>query len=187
MKKNKEMFSSIIGYNNVKNNLKRIIDILNNKEKYKALGVNIPHGLFLYGNPGLGKSTISLEFLKYCNRKSFIIRKNKSNGDFVNYLNSICKEAEKEEPSVILLDDLDKFSEDDNKDNKEEYVAVQSLIDSIKDKDIFVVATANNKYVLPKSLLRPGRFDIQIKIDKPNDKDSFEIIKHYLKNKKMNN
>lgn len=185
MEKRKEMFSSIIGYDDIKTNLKRIIDILNNQEKYKELGARVPHGLFLYGDPGLGKSSISMEFLNHCNRKTYIVRKTKSNGDFVDYLNSIFKEAENNRPSVILLDDLDKFSEDDKKDNKEEYVAVQSLIDDVKNKDVFIIATANNKYVLPNSLLRAGRFDIQIEIEKPNEKDSFEIIKYYLNNKKI--
>jgi len=181
----KEMFNQIIGYENEKDSLKRIIDILNNKEKYKEFDVKVPNGLLLYGAPGLGKSSMSYEFIKCCQRKSYIIRKIKSNGDFIHYLNTVFKEAEKNQPSVILLDDLDKFSENNNKTNNEEFVTVQALIDSIKDKDIFVIATVNDKYILPKSLLRPGRFDIQIEIKKPNDKELIKIFEYYLKNKKI--
>ena len=120
-------------------------------------------------------------------RKSYIIRKNKSDGDFINYMNNIFDEAKKNQPSIILLDDIDKFSEDDDKNNNEEFVAVQSLIDDIKNLDIFVIATANNKNCLPDSLLRSGRFDIKIKVDYPTEKDSFKIMKYYLRNKKLDN
>jgi cell division protease FtsH len=184
---NKDMFSNIIGYENVKKTLIRLIDIINNQEKYKMLGSEIPRGLFLYGSIGTGKTSISKDFLNNCNRKSYIIRKNKSDGEFINYLNEVFKEAEKNTPSVILLDDLDKFSENDHKSNNKEYIVVQSLIDEIKDKnkDIFVIATANDERVLPSSLLRSGRFDIKLKINNPTDKDSFEIIQYYLRNKKI--
>ena len=185
MKKEKEMFSNIIGYDDVKITLKRVIDILNNQDKYKRLGSKIPHGLFLYGNPGTGKTTISKEFLDNCNRKSFIIRKNKSDKEFVNYLNKIFMEAKESEPSIILLDDLDKFSENDNKNNNMEYVVVQSLIDEIQDEDVFIIATANDRNLLPSSLLRSGRFDIQLEIKEPTDEDSFQIIRYYLSNRKL--
>ena len=186
MKKEKELFTKIIGYNDIKKNLERIIDCINNQEKYKRLGCNIPHGLLLYGNPGLGKSTFAEEFIKECpNRKSFIIRKIKSNGSFIDHINKIFNDAMNESPSIVLFDDLDKFAEDDNSDNKEEFVTVQSLIDEAKDKDVFVIATVNNRCVLPGSLLRSGRFDIQIKINTPSEKDSYKITEYYLKKKKI--
>ena len=181
----KELFKNIIGYDNVKKTLERVIDVLNNKNKYEELGCVIPHGLFLYGKPGLGKSTFAFDILDNVNRKSYIIRKNKSDGDFINHMNKIFDDAKKNQPSIILLDDIDKFSEDDDKDNNEEFVAVQSLIDDIKNLDIFVIATANNNRCLPDSLLRSGRFDIKIKIDYPTEKDSFKIMKYYLRNKKL--
>jgi cell division protease FtsH len=180
-----ELFCNIIGYDNTKITLKRILDVINNQEKYKELGSTIPHGLFLYGPPGIGKTSISKEFIKYANRKAYIIRKTKSDGNFINYLNNIFKKAIDNQPSLILLDDLDKFSENDNKLNNEEFVTVQSLIDEIKEQNVFVIATANNIKVLPVSLLRSGRFDIQIRLDNPEGKDSYEIINYYLKNKKI--
>ena len=181
----KELFKNIIGYNDTKKTLERIIDVLNNKEKYQKLGCNIPHGLFLYGRPGLGKTTIALEVLNNVNRKNYVVRKTKSDGEFMNYLNDIFNDAKKNQPSIILLDDIDKFSVNNNNDNNEEYVAVQSLIDDIKSDDIFIIATANDKHILPRSLLRSGRFDIKIEIDYPKEKESYEIIKYYLKNKKI--
>lgn len=181
----KELFKNIIGYDDIKKTLSRVIDVLNNKHKYEELGCVIPHGLFLYGEPGLGKSTFAFDMLDSVNRKNYIIRKNKSDGDFINHMNNIFGEAKKNQPSIILLDDIDKFALDDDKNNNEEFVAVQALIDDIKNLDIFVIATANNKKCLPDSLLRSGRFDIKIKVDYPIEKDSFKIMKYYLGNKKL--
>lgn len=181
----KELFKNIIGYDDIKKTLIRVVDVLNNRDKYEKLGCVIPHGLFLYGEPGLGKSTFVFDMLESVDRKSYIIRKNKSDGDFINYLNSIFLDARENQPSIILLDDIDKFSEDDDRNNNEEYVTVQSLIDDIKNDDIFVIATANNKKCLPDSLLRSGRFDIKIKVDYPSEKDSYKIMKYYLRNKKL--
>lgn len=181
----KELFKNIVGYDNTKKTLERLIDVLNNQEKYKKLGSTIPHGLFLYGPPGLGKTTFSKEILKNVNRKTYTIRKTKSDGSFIDYMTNIFNKAKENQPSIILLDDLDKFAEDNNTRNAEEFVTVQSLIDNIKNEDIFVIATANNRHILPDSLLRSGRFDIKIEIDYPTRKESFDILKHYLKNKKI--
>ena len=186
MEKNKrDLFSNIIGYDDIKTTLKIIIDMLNNVEKYKKLGCNISHGLLLYGPPGTGKTSISNEVLNNVNRKVFTIRKNKSNGNFIDYINDIFNEAKNNQPSIILLDDLDKFSEADEKSNNEEFVTIQSLIDDIKNDDVFVIATANDISLLPSSLKRAGRFDVQIKIDKPKEDDAVKIFSHYLKNKKV--
>lgn len=178
------MFENIIGYDEIKLTLKRVIDILNNEDKYKELGCQIPNGLLLYGEPGIGKSTIANEFKLSIQRKTFVIRKSKSDGDFINYIGSIFKKAVDNQPSLIILDDLDKFAES-KKYNAEEYVAVQTQIDEAKGKDVFVLATANNIKNFPESLLRSGRFDIKIHLEAPNEKDSLKIINHYLKSKKL--
>ena len=182
----KKLFSNIIGYNDTKKTLERIIDVLNNQEKYKKLGATIPHGLFMYGPPGLGKTTFANEVLdNVVNRKKYIIRKTLSDGTFIKHMKNIFNEAKKNQPSIILLDDIDKFSEDDGSKNNEEFVAVQSFIDDIKNQDVFVIATANYRYMLPDSLIRSGRFDIKIKIEYPKAEDSFEILNHFLKRKKI--
>lgn len=184
----KELFSNVIGYENEKQTLRRIIDVLNNTEKYKKIGSSIPHGLLIYGKPGTGKTTLSKEFLKGINRKSFIVRKMKSDGSFIDYMKNIFEEAKKCQPSIILLDDMDKFSKsEEDSINQEEFVAVQSFIDEINDnhEEIFIFATVNDINVLPESLLRTGRFDIQIKINFPKDEDVYEIFKYYLKHKKI--
>lgn len=183
---NKVLFSNIIGYNDIKKTLGTIIDVLNNQEKYKKLGSNIPHGLLLYGPPGTGKSSFANEILdNTINRKRYIIRKNRSDGKFIDHINKVFNDAIKNQPSIILLDDLDKFAEDEDRKNQEEFVTVQSLIDDIKNENIFVIATVNSYYSLPTSLKRAGRFDVQLKIDTPNEKDAYKIFEYYIKNKKI--
>ena len=182
----KELFKNVIGYSDEKKTLERIIDVLNNKEKYMKLGSNIPHGLFLYGPPGIGKTTIAKELLNsVSNRKVYTIRKTKADGDFINYMGEVVKTAKENQPSIILFDDLDKYAEDDDTSNCEEFVAVQSFIDDLANDDVFVIATANNINVLPDSLLRAGRFDIKLKLNYPEENDAYKIFNYYLKNKKI--
>ena len=177
-------FDSVIGYEDIKRELKRILDQLIAPEKYAALGVTEPHGLLLHGAPGVGKSTIAKCFLDACGRKTYICRKDKPNGDFVKEISRIFDEAAANAPSVVLLDDLDKFSnEDENHRDAEEFVTVQACIDRVKDHQVFVIATANNIHKLPESLVRAGRFDHVLEINCPKGKDAAEIVDYYLSQK----
>jgi cell division protease FtsH len=104
----------------------------------------------------------------------------------VNYIKETFDIAKKETPSIVFLDDMDKFAnEDASHINAEEYVAVQSCIDECKGHDVFVLATVNDKFCLPDSLIRAGRFDKMISIDVPNEKYSEHIIKHFLSHKQI--
>jgi len=178
-------FDKIIGYKDVKTELIRLCDVIKNSEKYKALGVAPIGGLLLDGEPGVGKTLMADCFIKASGRKSFVCRKNKPDGEFVNEIKNVFNEAAENEPSIILLDDMDKYAnEDDHHRNAEEYVTVQSCIDEIKGKDVFVLATTNGTNNLPKSLLRAGRFDVIITVDTPQGEDAVEIVKYYLSQKK---
>ncbi len=87
-------------------------------------------------------------------------------------------------PCIVFLDDMDKFAnEDDDHCDADEYVAVQSAIDEVRDIDVFILATVNNIRKLPDSLVRAGRFDRTIFVERPNSSDCTKIIKHYLKKK----
>lgn len=87
---------------------------------------------------------------------------------FVNEIKNTFAKAVENAPSIILLDDMDKFAnEDDHHRNAEEYVTVQSCIDEIKGKEVFVLATTNGTKNLPDSLLRAGRFDTIINVGVP--------------------
>ena len=177
-------FTKVIGYDHIKNELERIIDVINNKSKYEKLGVTIPKGLLLYGEPGLGKSLTAKCFVDSLNVNKYIIRKNKPDGEFVNQIRETINEAIEKAPSVVLLDDIDKFSNGDQEHrNTDEFIVVQTLIDDAKDKDVYFIATANEIGDMPKSLLRAGRFDTNIEFDYPTVEDAKLIIEHYLENK----
>ena len=93
-------------------------------------------------------------------------------------------EAAENAPSIVLLDDLDKFAnEDEHRRDAEEFVTVQACIDKVKDKRVFVIATANNMNKLPDSLIRAGRFDHVLELKCPSGKDAEDIIAHYLEGK----
>lgn len=176
---------NVIGYNSIKKELYRLIDVLNNPEKYNELGVHIPRGLMLEGEPGIGKSLMAIAFTEECNRKSYIIRKDKPDGVFVDYIRETFEEAMNNEPSIIILDDIDKYANEDySHRDAEEYVTVQACIDSAKKKDVFVIATANDIRSLPDALRRSGRFDTIFHMNFPKGEDAKKIIEHYLRNKK---
>ncbi len=178
-------FDKIIGYKDIKTELIRICDVIKSPEKYKKLGVVQSGGLLLDGDPGVGKTLMANCFIKESGRKAFVCRKNKPDGEFVNEIKNVFSEAAKNVPSIVLLDDMDKFAnEDDFHRNAEEYVTVQSCIDEVKGKDVFVLATTNGTDNFPKSLLRAGRFDYIINVDAPKGKDAVEIVKYYLSQKK---
>lgn len=177
-------FDTIIGYENIKQELRQILDQLVDPGKYAALGVERPHGLLLEGDPGVGKSTLAQCFLRACGAKSYVLRKDRPDGEFVNEITRIFKEAADNAPSVILLDDLDKFAnEDRGHRDAEEYVTVQTCIDRVKAQDVFVVATVNNTTKLPESLTRPGRFDHQLELHLPDGENAVRIVDYYLSKK----
>ncbi len=174
----------VIGYENIKTELYRIIDIIQNPSKYKALGVKIPQGVQFHGVPGIGKTLMAQSFIKECGRKAFVIRKDRPDGEFVDYIRETFKQAAEAEPSILLLDDIDKFANEDHMHrDAEEYVTVQACIDSYKDKDVFIVATCNDYRAMPPSLVRRGRFDKTFGMSFPKAEDAKKIIAFYLKDK----
>jgi SpoVK/Ycf46/Vps4 family AAA+-type ATPase len=113
-------------------------------------------------------------FMGASGRKCYTLRRNAPDGDFVREIKRTFDEAASNVPAVILLDDMDKFVTEEK--NSEEYVAVQACIDEVRDKDVFVIATANNLKGIPDSLLRAGRFDRHILMRFPEGKDAEDII-----------
>ena len=97
----------VVGYKNIKEELYRLIDILKNPSKYQKMGVEEPKGLMLIGDPGIGKSLLAECIIEETERKSFIIRKTRADGDFINFIKDTFEEAKKLAPSIILIDDLD--------------------------------------------------------------------------------
>lgn len=181
-------FEKVIGYESIKNELMQICDMVHNKERYESLGARMPCGVLLHGDPGIGKTLMAKCFIEECGINRYTLRSNKGTDKFVDEITEVFEKAKKNSPSIIFLDDMDKFANDDeaHRDAKE-YVAVQAGIDSVKECDVFVIATTNDIRKLPPSLTRSGRFDRVIYMRPPTKGDAIEIIKHYLKNKKLSN
>ena len=172
-------FDKVIGYENVKRELRQIADMIKNPEKYKAFGAKLPKGVILYGAPGVGKTMLAMALIEETGVNSVVVRHEMAREAFCEYIKKSFETiAGMNEQSIILLDDLDKFSMDQR--NGEEFAVVQACIDSVKDKNVFVVATANNMSDLPKSLTRSGRFDREIEICYPVGEDAVKIITHYM-------
>lgn len=176
-------FDKVIGYEEVKKELMQLCDMMRNWEVYERLGAKYSRGLLLEGEPGLGKSLMAQCFIEESGRKSFLLRRNKPDGDFVKEIHRIFREAADSEPSIILLDDMDKFVVEEK--SKEEYVALQTAIDEVASRNVYVIATANGTHNIPNSLLRAGRFDRKIHLENPKRKDAERIIEHYLSQKAL--
>ena len=179
-------FEKVIGYEPIKLVLEKILDMIRNREKYDRLGAKLPSGILLSGNPGTGKTLIANSFIQASKLPVYLVRKDKPDGDFVNFIKQSFEDAKANAPSIVFLDDMDKFAnEDDFHCDAEEYVTIQSCIDNVKGFDVFVLATANNTKKLPESLYRSGRFDKEIIVRAPKGKDAAKIVEYYMSQKKF--
>ncbi|MBQ3494922.1 MAG: AAA family ATPase [Clostridia bacterium] len=178
-------FDRVIGYESIKFELKRICDVLKNFDKYEKLGVTQPAGILLHGDVGLGKTLMAKCFAKESGWNVYILRKGKPNGDFVKEISKVYQTAKNNQPAIVILDDLDKYSnEDGGHRNSDEFITVQSCIDDVKGSKVFTIATANSMDFFPRSLLRSGRFDKVIEVENPKGEDCKKIIQYYLSQKK---
>lgn len=171
-------FDKIIGYDHIKAELMQISDMIHHPEVYAALDAKLPQGLLLSGTPGLGKTLMATALMEDSGLPCFTVRRSQVEDEFLKQLAHTFDEAAEAAPSMLLLDDMDKFSSDEF--STAAFTAVQSCIDKVQEKQVFVIATANNVEELPDSLLRCGRFDRQIKVQRPNCTDGEQIIRRYL-------
>lgn len=177
-------FEKVIGYDAIKNELRQVSDMLQHPDVYRKMGAKLPKGILLFGAPGLGKTLMANCFLESCKVPYYVLRKNKTAEAFLCEIDDVFQKAAEHTPSVVFLDDLDKFANSDFRHrDAEEYVAVQAAIDQAKRYDILVLATVNDMRKLPDSLVRSGRFDRRIEFESPTEADTVEIIRHYLKGK----
>jgi len=179
-------FNKVIGYETIKSEMVQICDMFKQRNAYEELGAKIPKGMLLYGEPGLGKTLLAKCFIQETMLPAFTIRKKKKEDEFLNELNNAFMMAMEQAPSIVFLDDMDKYANGDSiHKNSSEYVAIQTWIDESSDKGVFVLATANDIDRLPNSLLRPGRFDIEIEVRQPSEEDAEKIIDYYMSTKKV--
>ena len=178
-------FDKIIGYESIQQELLQICDMYQRREDYETLGAKLPKGVVLYGRPGLGTTLLAGAFIKESGRWAYTLRRT-NGGDFAKEITETFELAKENAPCIVLLDDMDKFANSDaSHPDAKEYVAVQAGIDSVREDDVFVIATVNRMMKLPGSLLRPGRFDRKIEVLPPSHQDAKKIIEHYLSTKKV--
>lgn len=179
-------FDKVIGYNDIKEELMQICDMFKYRERYEALGAKMPRGVLMYGKPGVGKTLMANSFIEESGLPCFTVRRKDASPDFAKEIVAAFDKARENAPAIVFLDDMDKFSnEDDKHRDAEEYVAVQSCIDESAGFDVFVLATVNDIRKLPPSLKRAGRFDREIHFPAPKRSDAGKIVRHYLAGKKL--
>ena len=178
-------FDKIIGYRKAKARLNQILDMFKNGDIYREMGAKLPHGVLLYGKPGMGKTLFATSFIEEAGVKTFSVRY-VSQGKVLQDIKKAFEDAAKEEKAIVFFDDIDKFSDTQSRNvDADAFVAIQSGIDSVKDKNVLVVATANNIQKLPESLIRNGRFDRKLRIGEPGRKDAAKIVEYYLRKRKV--
>ncbi|MBQ6655139.1 MAG: AAA family ATPase [Erysipelotrichaceae bacterium] len=176
------MFENIIGYEDIKEELSVIIDMFRDPDKYQKIGAKPINGVLLYGAPGTGKTTMIRDMVDACDVPVYVLRKDKGNDDFIEEIVETFKEARKNAPAIVFMDDMDKFADEDDR-CPEEYAVIQSCIDDVRGCQVLALATVNEPDRLPRSLVRAGRFDKTIKLGNPSREDAEKIVRYYLSTK----
>lgn len=177
-----EKLNDIAGYELEKKELRKVIDVLNNREKYASRGSYIPKGLILYGEPGNGKtlfakvlaSETNVNFYEFDTTKMFAQSRFKK----------LYKKASKNGPSIIFIDEISRFVPDSEYESdtlRSNLTMLLSLIDGMDSKNnVFLVGTANDYGSIPQALVRPGRIDMKIFISYPDLNSRKEILNFYI-------
>lgn len=184
-------FDEIIGYDEVKDNFKEIISYIKNKDHYKENDLEVPKGILLTGDPGVGKTMFAKAFANEVNATLFFA----SGADFAELyvgvgakrVRNLFRNARMSSPAIIFIDEFDAIGNRETMGNDTERLSVVNQLltemDGLnKKEDIFVIATTNYENKIDKALLRPGRIDKRINIPLPDKETRMQIIKKYLGN-----
>jgi cell division protease FtsH len=186
-------FSDVAGLDEAKVEVMEIVDFLKNPKKYTALGGKIPKGALLVGPPGTGKTLLAKAMAGEAQVPFFSM----SGSDFVELfvgvgasrVRDLFKQAREKSPCIIFIDEIDAIGRARGKNaimsNDERESTLNQLLVEMDgfsgESGIIVLAATNRPDVLDSALLRPGRFDRQISIDKPDLKGREHIFKVHLK------
>ncbi|MDB5281211.1 MAG: ATP-dependent metalloprotease FtsH [Bacteroidota bacterium] len=190
-------FGDVAGLDEAKVEVQEIVNFLKNPKKYTALGGKIPKGALLIGPPGTGKTLIAKAMAGEAQVPFFSI----SGSDFVEMfvgvgasrVRDLFRQAREKAPCIIFIDEIDAIGRARGKNliqgNDERENTLNQLLVEMdgfsSEKGVIIVAATNRPDVLDTALLRPGRFDRQISIDKPDMKGREQIFKVHLKTIKL--
>ena len=196
-KKTGVTFADVAGQEESKESLKEMVDFLHNPKKYLEIGAKLPKGALLVGPPGTGKTLLAKAVAGEANVPFFSL----SGSDFVELyvgvgasrVRDLFKQANSMAPWIIFIDEIDAIGRSrDSKygggDSEREQTLNQLLseMDGFDtSKGIVILAATNRPEVLDKALLRPGRFDRRVIVEKPDLKGRIETLKVHAKNVKM--
>ncbi len=190
-------FKDVAGEDEAKESLQEVVDFLHNPQKYVKIGAKLPKGALLVGPPGTGKTLLARAVAGEAKVPFFSL----TGSDFIELyvgvgasrVRDLFKEATKNAPCIIFIDEIDAIGRSrDSKyggGNEEREQTLNQLLSEMDgfdtSKGILVIGATNRPEILDKALLRPGRFDRRIIVDKPDLKGRVEILKVHAKDVKM--
>jgi len=193
-------FRDVAGLEEAKEEVKEIVEFLKNPKKFTKLGGKIPKGALLVGSPGTGKTLLAKAVAGEANVPFYSL----SGSDFVEMfvgvgaarVRDLFKKAKEKAPCIVFIDEIDAIGRSRGRgqmpgSNDERENTLNSLLVEMDgfstDSGVIILAATNRPDVLDSALLRPGRFDRQISIDKPDLKGREEIFKVHIRPLKLNN
>ena len=190
-------FKDVAGEDEAKESLVEVVDFLHNSQKYSKIGAKLPKGALLVGPPGTGKTLLAKAVAGEAHVPFFSL----TGSDFIELyvgvgasrVRDLFKEATKNAPCIVFIDEIDAIGRSrDSKyggGNEEREQTLNQLLSEMdgfdSSKGILILGATNRPEILDKALLRPGRFDRRIIVDKPDLKGRVEILKVHAKDVKM--
>lgn len=190
-------FKDVAGQDEAKESLQEVVDFLHNPQKYTAIGAKLPKGALLVGPPGTGKTLLAKAVAGEAGVPFFSL----AGSDFVEMfvgvgasrVRDLFKEAQKNAPCIIFIDEIDAIGKsrdsrygggnDEREQTLNQLLAEMDGFDT--SKGLLILAATNRPEVLDKALLRPGRFDRRIIVDRPDQKGRLETLKVHAKDVAM--
>lgn len=194
-------FNDIAGVDEAKEELKEVVDYLKNATKYSRLGAKIPKGVLLVGPPGTGKTLLAKAVAGEANVPFFSISGSEFIEMFVGVgasrVRDLFQQAQQQAPCIIFIDELDALGKSRGGNgamtggggNDEQEQTLNQLLNEMDGFDpnagVIVLAATNRPEVLDPALQRPGRFDRQVGVDRPDKKGRKEVLEVHVPNVKL--